>query len=112
MQELTKDVFPAIGDGYKQQCLTVLNSIQKRWSLEQAKRTLVLIAQVMDDAESLDLCTSSPATSVKKIVPGKQTVENFAAIGWSELPELLGALRDNPKGSDPMTIHGFWILLL
>ena len=117
MKKLSKDVFPAIGEVgvaqlSKQQCNGVLNRIQKRGSLEQAKRTLNVIAQVMDYAESMDLCQSNPARSVLKVAPVKQTVDHFGAINWSELPELRQTLLDNPKNCDAMTIHGLWLLLL
>jgi len=76
----------------KQQCLAVLNSIQKRGSLSRPSGRWCLVAQVMDNVESLDLCASNPATSVKKVAPVKQTVEHFAAIGYGSL-------------SDPMRKH-------
>ena len=117
LKKLEKDIFPAIGDVAvkdltRQQCLLVLRSIEKRGSLEQAKRTLNVIGQVMDYALSLDLCLINPAASVKRQAPVKQTTEHFACLRWEELPELLSKLQSNPGKSDAMTLHGLWILLL
>ena len=74
LKKLSKDVFPANGEVgvaqlSKQQCNGVLNRIHKRGSLEQAKRTLNVIAQVMDYAVHLDLCQSNPARNVLKVAP-------------------------------------------
>ena len=117
MLKLQKDILPAIGklaikEITTQDCLGVLRSIEKRGSLEQGKRTLGVISQILDYATALGFCTFNPATSLNRHAPVKQTVEHFPCISWEEFPELLQAMENNPGGADPMTLGGLELLML
>ena len=117
LQKLEKDILPAIG-GFPiaeittQQCLAVLRKIEKRGSPEQGKRCLGVISQIFDYATALGFCPLNPAISLKHHAPVKQTVEHFPCISWEEVPELLGAMKANPGGADPMTLGGLKLLML
>jgi integrase len=115
--KLQKDILPAIGvlpikEITTQDCLAVLRTIEKRGSLEQGKRTLGVISQIMDYATALGFCTFNPATSLNRHAPVKQTVEHFPCISWEEFPELLKAMESNPGGADTMTLGGLQLLML
>ena len=115
--KLQKDILPAIGglpikEITTQDCLAVLRTIEKRGSLEQGKRTLGVISQIMDYATALGFCTFNPATSLNRHAPIKQTVEHFPCISWGEFPELLQAMESNPGGADTMTLGGLQLLML
>ena len=117
MQKLEKDILPAIGampiaEITTQHCLAVLRKIEKRGSPEQGKRCLGVISQVFDYATALGFCPLNPAISLKHHAPVKQTVEHFPCISWEEVPELLGAMKANPGGADPMTLGGLQLLML
>jgi len=117
LQKLEKDILPAIGampiaEITTQQCLAVLRKIEKRGSPEQGKRCLGVISQVFDYATALGFCPLNPAISLKHHAPVKQTVEHFPCISWEEMPELLGAMKVNPGGADPMTLGGLHLLML
>ena len=117
LQKLEKDILPAIGgmpiaEITTQQCLAVLRKIEKRGSPEQGKRCLGVISQVFDYATALGFCPLNPAISLKHHAPVKQTVEHFPCISWEEMPELLGAMKANPGGADPMTLGGLHLLML
>ena len=117
LQKLEKDILPAIGgmpiaEITTQQCLAVLRKIEKRGSPEQGKRCLGVISQVFDYATALGFCPLNPAISLKHHAPVKQTVEHFPCISWEEVPELLGAMKVNPGGADPMTLGGLHLLML
>ena len=117
LQKLEKDILPAIGgmpiaEITTQQCLAVLRKIEKRGSPEQGKRCLGVISQIFDYATALGFCPLNPAISLKHHAPVKQTVEHFPCISWEEMPELLGAMKVNPGGADPMTLGGLHLLML
>jgi integrase len=117
LQKLEKDILPAIGampiaEITTQHCLAVLRKIEKRGSPEQGKRCLNVISQVYDYATALGFCPLNPAISLKHHAPVKQTVEHFPCISWEEVPELLGAMKANPGGADPMTLGGLQLLML
>ena len=98
LKKLNKDILPAIGGMAidvitAQDCLAVLRSIEQRGSNETAKRSLGVISQVLDYAVAIGHCTINPAHSLKRHAPVKQTTSHYPCIPWSELPELLAAMR-------------------
>ena len=117
LQKLEKDILPAIGglpiaEITTQDCLAVLRKIENRGSPEQGKRSLGVISQVFDYATALGFCLLNPAISLMHHAPVKQTVAHFPCISWKEAPELLGAMKANPGGADPMTLGGLQLLML
>lgn len=117
IKKLNKDILPAIGSMAIAEisavdCLGVLRSIEKRGSHETAKRSLGIISLVLDYAVALGHCTSNPAHSLKRHAPVKQTTTHFPCLLWSELPELLGAMRTNTVKADPTTLNAMWLLAL
>ncbi|MCP9773601.1 integrase arm-type DNA-binding domain-containing protein [Synechococcus sp. Tobar12-5m-g] len=110
IKKLNKDILPAIGSMAIAEisavdCLGVLRSIEKRGSHETAKRSLGVISMVLDYAVALGHWTSNPAHSLKRHAPVKQTITHFPCLLWSELPELLGAMRTNTVKADPTTLN-------
>jgi len=117
MQKLEKDVFPCIGeipiqDVSTKDCLSILRSIERRGSAEQARKTLGVISQVMDYATALSLAPLNPAQSLRRGAPIKQIVKHYPCISWKELPELLQALETNPANAEPQTIRALYLLML
>jgi len=117
LQKLQKDILPALGDVpvnniSTQDCLAVLRAIEKRGSLEQGKRTLAVISQVFDYATALGHCPLNPARSLLRHAPVKTTDKRYPCIDWEELPELLGAIEQNPAGAEEMTLAGLRLLML
>lgn len=117
LKKLNKDILPAIGgmaiDAINaQDCLAVLRSIEQRGSNETAKRSLGVISQVLDYAVAIGHCTINPAHSLKRHAPVKQTTSHYPCIPWSELPELLAAIRANAIGADASTLHAMGLLAL
>ncbi|MFZ9115025.1 MAG: tyrosine-type recombinase/integrase [bacterium] len=115
--KLQKDILPVLGavpidEISTQDCLAVLRSIEKRGSLEQAKRTLGVISQVFDYGIALGFCKLNPAHSLKRHAPVKQVVEHFPCISWDEVPELLLAMEKNPGNADALTLGGLRLLML
>ncbi len=116
IKKLNKDIFPAIGgmaiDAITaQDCLAVLRSIEQRGSNETAKRSLGVISQVLDYAVAIGHCTINPAHSLKRHAPVKQTTSHYPCIAWSELPELLSAMRANSIGADASTLNAIGLAL-
>ncbi len=117
LKKLNKDILPAIGgmaiDAITaQDCLAVLRSIEQRGSNETAKRSLGVISQVLDYAVAIGHCTINPAHSLKRHAPVKQTTSHYPCIAWSELPELLSAMRANSIGADASTLNAMGLLAL
>jgi hypothetical protein len=110
LKKLNKDILPAIGGKAidaitAQDCLAVPPRIGKWGSNETAKRSLGVISQVLDGAVAIGHCTLNPAHSLKRHAPVKQTTSHYPCIPWSELPELLAAMRANTIGADDPTLH-------
>jgi hypothetical protein len=117
LKKLSKDILPAIGAMAieaisAQDCLAVLRAIEQRGSNETAKRSLGVISQVLDYAVAIGLCSVNPAHALKRHAPVKQTTSHFPCIAWSELPELLAAMRANSIGADASTLHATGLLAL
>ncbi|MCT0219499.1 integrase arm-type DNA-binding domain-containing protein [Synechococcus sp. CS-1329] len=117
LQKLVRDILPMIGpieirNITTPDCLGILRRIEKRQSLEQAKRTLGVVSQVCDYACALGYLSSNPAHPLRREAPIKQTKDNHPAIKWEELPELINALNTNEVGSDPLTRNGLRLLML
>jgi hypothetical protein len=114
---LNKGIFPAIGGMSieaitAQDCLAVLCSIKQRGSNETAKRSLGLISQVLDYVVAIGHFTINPAHSLKCPAPVKQTTSHYPCIPWTELPELLAAMRANTIAADASTLHAVGLLAL
>lgn len=117
LQKLEKDIFPRIGDipvrdVTTQDCLNILRSIEKRGSLEQARKTLGVVSQVFDYATALSITASNPALPLKRGAPVKQTVQHYPCIDWKDLPGLLRNLEENPAQAEPSTIRALKLLIL
>ena len=95
-----------------QDCLAVPPWIGKCGSNETAKRSLGVISQVLDYAVAIGHCTINPAHSLKRHAPVKQTTSHYPCIAWSELPELLAAMRANSIGADASTLNAMGLLAL
>lgn len=116
-KKLARDILPALGALpieaiSTQDCLAVLRAIEQRGSNETAKRTLGVISLVLDYAVALGHCPHNPAHALKRHAPVKQINSHFPCIGWSELPELLGAMRANTIQADVSTLQAMWLLAL
>ena len=116
-QKLVVDIFPRIGSRLMGQvttpaCLEVLRAIEKRGSLEQAKRTLGVVSQVCDYACALGYLSFNPATALKREAPVKHINTHFPCIRWEELPELVEAVDSNKSGSEPLVRKGLQLLAL
>jgi hypothetical protein len=91
-------------------CGGVSGGVEQRGSNETAKRSLGVISQVLDYAVAIGHCTINPAHSLKRHVPVKLTTSHYPCIPWSELPELLAAMRANTIGADASTLHAMVLL--
>jgi len=117
MQKLERDLLPAIGhipikDVTSQDCVAVARAIEKRGSLEQARRTIGVASQIFEYSITLELRSFNPIPSIKKNALVKRVAEHYPSIKWDEMPELLAAFETNPGGADRMTILGLRLLML
>ncbi len=83
-----------------------------RISLKAARDIRGVISQVLDYAVAIGHCTINPAHSLKRHAPVKQTTSHYPCIPWSELPELLAAMRANAIGAEASTLHAMGLLAL
>lgn len=111
---LDNDILPIIGNipvskVTRADCARVQGLIEKRGSLNRAKKCRIWLRSIFDYAHALDRCDVNPATSLRISSKAPKKSKPFPFLRESELPDFLRSLRKTSSG--PLVKAAAWITL-
>ena len=101
LRRIEKDIFPKLGDKdvakiSSSDVLDCLRKVEKRGSLDMAKRLLEYCNNIFIYAIATDKLANNPAYGLSKALKSRQ-VQNRLAFGKKDLPEFFKRLNKNPR---------------
>jgi len=116
LAKLEADIFPQIGARPIAELdapivLEALRRIERRGAIEVAHRTKQICGQVFRYGIATGRCKYDPAADLKNALRAVKR-SHFAALEFSELPELLAALETNNARLFPQTRRAIKLLML
>lgn len=111
---LKNDILPVIGKipisrVTRADCAKVQRRIEKRNSLNRAKKCRIWLQSIFDYAHSLDRCDANPAASLRVSSKSPKPAKPFPFLRESELPDFLRKLRNTSSG--PLVASASWITI-